>query len=1064
MRIRTIAVLFLSVLACALAGAAQPDAASVERAARPAWAALKGRPSPAKRVAPRVVAPKASPTDVLMPPPDAAGNPTHTGRLFVKFQDDLKIRAGRQQVTKLSAHPGVDLTSINDVMFMTGGNVRQAIDTDPQTLRELELRASTRSNKAQPDLAGILVIEVGDSALVPVARQLLALPEVEWVEIETTIVQSGNPADDGGLAGLPACTGCGTCPTQDGTYSCFSAHNGGFCDNQVCCNAVVLALPICQFEWDATCVTMAQNLQIDDGPCATGCDACGDSACIACNIEHEGSIYCSDGACCALVEGIRPTCNQTGWDEICVALSKMLCFPSAFGTPGGTSYDTCLQPFEDPFIQPGPYYEEAVIYNGHCFQQHPLAGCDLAPCCRTVCFSDPNCCTVTWDLSCADLALQQDDCYQTVFYAAPATGGSGTPTDPYTQAVSPLFTAAMLDPVPPPTAAPGSVALAVWNSAVRFQDPYSGPNPPPPTPPGPWQTFLDVVRYRGGGLDMDAVRAIAQSFDPLGLNYTDGFGTEIAVVDIAAFLNHEDLLDSAGDPVVTLEPDVGDMLLGDDAEHGTAILGLLFGQDNDFGILGTAYRAEAMFFPAQTETDLYRLQTAITNAIVELSNEEPNDLSPANILVIPLTRNSSEPDGLGADQQPLNTSELYGTILGVGIAAGVTTIIPAGNAAGQVGDAEGDSGAVIVTGGCWPGFLVDASPSPGSPLPSPAGGRYCRTGMSNFGEYDDTSGAGVTCAAWGSGVCTLGYGDLFLGENPAVISPAEINHLRTYTARFDGTSASCALVGGLAACMQGIAKQVYEELGIPPDAVESVLANHVFPQCGVPEDQISSPGGIPAVGDTLPGPPTGNLINGHSNAAESAHAVITGDYFSANGSTPEIITGKLVSGNAFSIQRADQKYFKVRTQRPSPGQSSNGFGPALMYPPSNRVTDVQVTQPTDMTSSESLDNVGVFVESRTTSSGQTMLLVFLYNAALNRWDFLGFDMINSGADQALDFPLAACQEASDYLDVSSGSGILRARFVTIGFGGGIGQYGVWHDLLDLAYNNPLIPVPDPCGG
>lgn len=1064
MRIRTIALLFFSILACALAGAAQPDATSLERSARPAWAALKARPSPAKSTAARVIAPKTSPADLQMPPPDAAGNPTHTGRLFVKFRDDLKIRAGRKQATRLTARAGVDLTAINDVMFMAGGNVRQAIDTDPKKLRELELRATTRSNTAQPDLAGILMVEVGDSALVPVARQLASLPEVEWVEIETTVVQARNPDDDGGLAGLPACTGCGTCPTMDGTYSCFSAHNGGYCDNQVCCNAVVLALPGCQFEWDATCVTMATNLQANDGPCATGCDACGDAACIACSVEHEGAIYCSDGACCTLVESIRGTCNTTGWDEICVALAKMLCFPSAFGTPGGTSYDTCMQPFEDPFIQPGPYYEEAVLFNGHCFQQHPLAGCNLAPCCRAVCFLDSNCCTVAWDAHCGALAFAQDDCYQTEFYQAPATGGSGTPTDPYTQAVSPLFTAAMLDPVPPPTAAPGSVALAVWNSGVRFQDPYSGPNPPPPTPPGPWQTFLDVVRYRGGGLDMDGVRAIAQSFDPSLMNFTDGFGIEVAVVDFAAFLNHEDLLDAAGASVVTLEPDVGSQLLDEQAEHGTAILGLLFGQDNDFGVLGTAYRAEAMFFPAQTKTDLFRLQTAIANAIVELSNEESNDLSPANILVIPLSRNGSDPDGLGADQQPLNTSDLYGAILGVGIAAGVTTVIPAGNGAMQVADPVGDSGAVIVTGGCWPGFLVDASPAQGSPLPAPAGGRYCRTGMSNFGAFDNTSGAGVTCAAWGSGICTLGYGDLFLGENAPVTSASETNRLRTYTARFDGTSASCALVGGLAACMQGIAKQVYEGLGLPPDAVESVLANHVFPQCGVPAAQLPSPAGIPAIGDTGAAPAAGNLINGMANATEAAVAVITGDFFAANGSVPDIITGKLISGNAFSIQRADQKYFKVRTQRPSPGQSGGGFGPALMYPPSNRVTDVQVTQPTDLTSAESLENVGVFVESRTTSSGQSMLLVFMYNAELNRWDFLGFDMINSGADQALDFPLAACQEAADYLDVSSGTGILRARFITIGFGGGIGQYGVWHDLLDLAYNNPLIPVPDPCGG
>ena len=42
---------------------------------------------------------------------------------------------------------------------------------------------------------------------------------------------------------------------------------------------------------------------------------------------------------------------------------------------------------------------------GNCFQANGTPGCDDAECCEAVCAVDPDCCGVTWDQACADLAF-----------------------------------------------------------------------------------------------------------------------------------------------------------------------------------------------------------------------------------------------------------------------------------------------------------------------------------------------------------------------------------------------------------------------------------------------------------------------------------------------------------------------------------------------------------------------------------------------------------------------------------------------------------------------------------
>lgn len=1020
-----------------------------------------------------------------MPAPTKSGEPSHTGSVLVKFQDSALARLHNKTGT-IYSETGADLAEATAVIYAHGAVIEPLLKVDPQVLQQIEERASNRSGKSQPDLAGYYSLKVSDGALVPLARALSSLACVEIVEIETRAVQAGSPnddQDDGGLAGtLPACTACGDCPDPI-DFSCFNAHNGGYCENAGCCNAVILLNPGCQFDWDATCVQSAVALQADDGPCATGCDACGDAACLPCDVEHKFVQYCSDGVVCTLVSGIRPSCNgAAGWDETCTALAKLLGTPSVFGTPpGSTSYDTCLQPDEAPFTPPGPYYEESVMFSGHAFQAHATGGAIIADCCREVCLIDATCCSIGWDANCAGLAMNKDNCYWTEGYSVQPIpgGGSGKPNNPYTQTQSPLFSSAMLEDAPPAGIAPGSVALALWDTISRIPDPYSGPNPPP-TPPnwGNFQTFADVTLFRGGGFSMAELTEIIERFNATGAPaLTKGLSVEVAVVDFSAFVNHEDFMVN-GVSIINVESGVEPLLFGINdagsgsifqelipaAHHGTAALGMLFAVDNLIGTTGLCTSSEPWFFPAMSTTDYNRLGTAIINGIGELSNtDDGGDPFPANVMVLPVARLADDPTGQAAFSQPLNTSDIYGEFIAVGLDAGVTIVLSAGNAGAEVLEPFAGAEAAVTTGGCWPGFQLFPSTGVGDPNAMfQSGNNYCRSTTSNYGGT-------VNCTGWGTAVCTLGYGDLFLGENVAVASAEEVNQLRTYTARWSGTSASACMVGGLVANLQGFAKQTYLGLGLPPDIFQAMLTNaaNVIPQCGRVAAQQPGAGAITTVGDTIEytTPPTTLCpVGGFPDARECATSVLTGNFFEDTGSTFKIVCGTKIQGNNFSVQRLDGKLLRVRSARPLAGQSSGGYGPPLNYPPSARVTDIQLTQPIV----GDLERVEVNLEGRTSTSASAMVLVFIYNTLTVRWDFLGFQVMTNAAIQQLNFPLLACQEVENYLDTSGGgseAGTVRARVVTIGSGGGFAQQQVidW-DLMEIGYNNVLIPVPPPCGG
>jgi hypothetical protein len=176
----------------------------------------------------------------------------------------------------------------------------------------------------------------------------------------------------------------GPCPAAQGPCpgkgDCLVAHKGTGCDDDSCCALVCAADPFCcLLEWDSACVDAARHV-------------CGGAVCPGagdCYAAHTGP-GCECEPCCYLICARDPYCCQVSWDQACSDQAGREC--------------RC------------PRCPAA----GDCAVAHAGAGCEEESCCRAVCATRPECCTVTWDEACAKLARArcgepcpgQGDCFK----------------------------------------------------------------------------------------------------------------------------------------------------------------------------------------------------------------------------------------------------------------------------------------------------------------------------------------------------------------------------------------------------------------------------------------------------------------------------------------------------------------------------------------------------------------------------------------------------------------------------------------------------------------------------
>ena len=311
--------------------------------------------------------------------------------------------------------------------------------------------------------------------------------------------------------------------------------------------------------------------------------------------------------------------------------------------------------------------------------------------------------------------------------------------------------------------------------------------PPPATP-----CFASHQKYFGGapdGLGIQAART-----------WPGATGANVTVIDVEYSWNvsHEDL-SAARKPNALLAQGIPVDPFSDD-NHGTAVVGILAGDPNAYGVNGIVPDATLHLVNASQLLNGYQPAVAIAAAAAAL---QPGD-------VIVLEQQNTGPNGelVPAEWVP----EVYDAIVAA-TAAGIIVVEAAGNGGVDLDDptygasfpsGKADSGAIVVGAGAACGALPERS----------------RMYFSDYGQRVDVQ-------AEGECVASSGFGTLYSGGPNA-----------TYTDGFNGTSSATALIGGVSAALSSAWQQ---ERGTAP--TPATIRNLLIAS-GVAQDSSISAGHI----------------------------------------------------------------------------------------------------------------------------------------------------------------------------------------------------------------------------
>jgi subtilisin family serine protease len=234
--------------------------------------------------------------------------------------------------------------------------------------------------------------------------------------------------------------------------------------------------------------------------------------------------------------------------------------------------------------------------------------------------------------------------------------------------------------------------------------------------------------FRGGGLDLEAFEDVLEGLGLNPLAVGQGQGTTVAVIDISAFVEHEDLVNR-----VNPEPGQTPVLIQQnpiDPDHGTAVLGVIGAEDNGFGITGIASGAQLNFYPSVSIEEGERLLAALTQALI--------DLDEGDVICLPI----------GFNGNAAVSSPSVNFLVRLGTDAGIATVCSAGNAGIGINPGPIDSGAIIVTA-CWPGYRLGAAPLFQPQPDGLAGLNYCRYQQSNYEPLEPIPGIDQAAAVSG---------------------------------------------------------------------------------------------------------------------------------------------------------------------------------------------------------------------------------------------------------------------------------------------------------------------------
>ena len=884
------------------------------------------------------------------------------------------------------------------------------------------------------------------------------------------------------LGGGQGCNDVNACTAPDGS---LPACRYG-CNNTNCCETVAALIPGCNDGegtqgWDAVCATYANILctstVYDASPAIQG--GGGSAVSIPSTYKYDpcfamrgpiNPLPSPDVLVYGIVETPIPAPTVTSQlltyatDPTTGAFITGSLVPVVYPTlqpsdEGRAPLDVAQQALPDPSLE-GAY----LAFSSGCFVEHTFGGCNQVSCCVYVCRNDPSCCVIEWDLNCVAQAQNAPD---GTLRDSPCTGQS-LPTDVFPPGgQTPLLTAGNRENLDgTPGNARGYQTYTVGDAVLGPFDTLPATAPPALTYPLQAPTVNatafpgDAERrntksnlgtlaainsgYRGGGLDLQGYEVLLQQLNINPAQQGRGQGVEVAVIEHAAYVNHEDLIN-----VVVPEPNQTQVLVVSpplDPNHGTAVLGVIGAERNNIGVTGIADGADLSFYPIVSREEGARLENAYTNALIALQEGDVINMS----------------IGSGGGNTVV-ASPLMFDLVTTGTNAGITTVISAGNDAVPVitspGGAGGDSGAVIV-GACWPGFQVGQLTTDVS-IPGPfPGNAYCRLNFSNFTSTDNNTG-NVTLSGWGTGVTSTGYGDLFNGTNSSD-DPLEVNRLRTYTSVFNGTSSAAPIISGWCARLQSFSIAWFGA-PLPPQVLRTAISTqaNIHQQCGIDYASPQMPGypedGDPNVGDidlqvngAIVAP-----IGGFPRATNTVSWIVSNTF----GGTPvayDIICGTYEGGSNFSLRQLDGNALRIGAVRRRAGSRGNGYGPDLFYPLGGGTTDLQL-KVSSLGSTQNVTSIGLATNSSVSWNLPVLEVVYFYNHRLNRWMASGSSSLSPvGGGGAFTIP----GSISDYiLSNSTGGSQAYARVYTCGLTNS--GYSVLHDFLAFAIG---VDIFNPGGG
>lgn len=972
-----------------------------------------------------------------------------TGRIIFKVDDAYQtLLQGDGTILSVS---GRNVDSIEQVVAQFGLSVKPAITKEPARLLALQRKATLNSGKGQPWLPGMLVAEGPEPILLDAAKALNDLDAVEWVEIETKRYLSVPTACciPGGqcqvvepdfctqeLGGTPifgeATCGteglCGACcyPTgvciepltehaclQDGTLGRTWQGGGSTCDGAcaACCDpsdtcatlytpsgcTTVLGGIHIPGETDCANVDCTQLEEPDCGVGYTG--DCYDPA-------GNGTPYCNDGDCCALVCEIDPWCCDAenpaaSWDSICASFARRFC----------AAGDVCDSPVN------GDCFDSGVCDSGG-----TQVGCSNPDCCNAVCSADPLCCDTAigcWDAECVTLAYQLCE--------IPPAG----PDTPDYVPLQGYRTPGAYNPVPPDLVPylPIYAGQPLYGytgegfylmGGEPFEDTNTNGSYDLGEPFTDWDGNL-VYTGVGDGSDIyNGLYGLAQELldtygvDALGQgNLALGKTVKVGVIEWGYWEGHEDLnvTTEPGQTIIAIEEVT-------EPDHGTACLSIINGLPNGIGVTGIAPEAEAWFFPLTSIEEGPRELNAWSSAIEYL---DPGDVISCSY-------------GPGPAAADINNVQSTWTMIRMAADSGITCCMAAGNACFNLDGSPDltDSGGIVVGAG-----------SPGFP--------WYRLAFSNYYQQDDPTLVRsniVHVHAWGDGLVSGGYGVLYNG------TPVPD---RSYMPYFNGTSGATPQIAGAVACLQGLAKQFY---GIPltPEQIRASLMDGWLPpdpcsrsllNCGFPD--FCSWDTDPNEGPNLIGPYpclaggfgcAGSAILNQSSLGFDDNPLIDGI---------EILTGTLLYGNVFSIKADDGNNLVVSSALTTPSSPSFSERGSIT---SGDMTDVLVRAHTLF---PRVDDMTISVDS-SVSGGAGVLLLYLYSWDYGHWLVAGIDVVGTVDDPGIS-SVFNVGNARQFIRSGDRQVLIRIQSVSSAYGP---DYEVYHDLIHLeAGADPQVPSNGP---